>query len=169
MHIENRLNTFGRYLVKQSRSNLSKAKRKHTGDLYRSISYRTKKNKNSISFSFMMEDYGEYVDKGVQGKASSVKAPTSPYRFGSGTGKKGGLTNAINGWVRSKRIQFRQPNGRFMSYDSTAFIITRSIYMTGLKTTNFYTRAFETGFKLLPNQLVKDYGLDVETLLKLSR
>ena len=169
MYVEDELNKFGKYLKQQSRSNLSKAKKKHTGALYNSMSYETKKMKNSISFSFSMEDYGHYVDKGVKGVKEQAKAPTSPYRFGTGTGKKGGLSKGIDGWVRSKRIQFRHPNGRFMSYEQTRYLITRSIYLTGLKTTNFFTRAFENGFKRLPNDIIKAYGLDVETLLKISK
>lgn len=169
MYVEDELNKFGKYLRQQSRSNLSKAKKRHTGKLYDSMSYYTKQSKNSFQFTFSMEEYGDYVDKGVQGKNSSAKAPNSPYRFGTGTGKKGGLSSGIDGWVRSKRIQFRQPNGRFMSYEQTRYIITRSIYLTGLKTTNFFTNAFNNGFKRLPDDIIKAYGLDVDTLLKISK
>ena len=111
-----------------------------------------------------MEEHGIYQDKGVKGKTSSTKAPNSPFKFGSGTGKKGGLTNGIQKWVKQKRFQFRDEQGRFMSYNSTAFLITRSIYNKGLKPSMFFTKPFEKAFDRLPDELVEAYGLDIEKL-----
>jgi hypothetical protein len=60
-----------------------------------------------------MLEYGEYQDKGVRGKeASPINTAKSPFRFGSGTGRKGGLTEAINKWVRARRFQFRDDKGQ---------------------------------------------------------
>jgi hypothetical protein len=36
-----------------------------------------------------MDDYGQFVDQGVKGKVHQ-QSPNSPFKFGSGTGKKGG-------------------------------------------------------------------------------
>lgn len=169
MSVTEELNSFGKYLVTQSRANLTRKGKKNTSRLYKSLDYEVKVNKNSFEFSFLMEDYGDFVDKGVKGAKSSLKAPTSPFRFGSGKGTKGGLTKGIDRWVRQKRIQFRKPNGRFMTYDSTAFLIRRSIFLTGLETTNFYTRPFNLGFKTLPDDLVEAYALEIDDLLDFSR
>jgi hypothetical protein len=114
-----------------------------------------------------MEDYGEFQDKGVKGVSSSAKAPNSPYRFGSGTGRKGGLTEGINQWVKDRRFQFKDnETGRFMSYEQTAFIITRSIYQKGIEASRFFSKPFEVGFERLPEELVEAYALDVEKLLQ---
>lgn len=169
MSVEKELNNFGRFLVKQSRANLTRKKKRDRGKLYKSLDYDVKVNKNSFEFSFTMENYGDFIDKGVKGKESSFKAPFSPYKFGSKTGKKGGLTQGIKSWVRRKKIKFRDKKGRFISYKSTEFLIVRSIYNKGLETTNFYTRPFNLGFKKLPEQLVKAYALEIEDLLKFSR
>lgn len=167
MSVKQALDDFGRRVVQQSRTNLTKSDKKDTGGLYDSLGYELNVHKNSFSLSITMADYGEFVDKGVQGVSSSSKAPNSPYRFGSGTGRKGGLTEGINGWVKRKRIQFREnKTGRFLSYKSTAFIITRSIYQTGLETTNFLTKPFINEFKKLPNEIVTAYGLEVNSFLK---
>jgi len=116
-----------------------------------------------------MEEYGEFQDKGVKGKSSSSKAPNSPFRFGSGTGKKGGLTNGILEWVKARRFQFKdRESGKFMSYESTAFLITRSIYQKGIKPSFFFSKPFEQGFKKLPNEVIEAYGLDLEKLMKQS-
>ena len=109
--------------------------------------------------------------KGFRGKSSSAKAPNSPFRFGSGTGKKGGLTNSINKWVKRKGIQFRdRKSGRFLSYQSTAFLISRSIYQKGIKPSLFFTKPFVAAFKRLPDELIEAYSLGLEKdLIKLTK
>jgi len=169
MSVKNALDDFGQYIVKQSRSNLTRKGKKDTSSLYKSLDYDLKVSKNSFELTFLMEDYGKFVDKGVKGVSSSAKAPTSPFKFGSGTGQKGGLTNGIKGWTCRKRIQFKDRNsGKFLSYESTAFLIMRSIYQKGLETTNFFERPFELAFKRLPDDIVEAYGLEVDSLLKTS-
>ena len=169
MSVKSELDSFGKHLETESKKNLTRKGKRDRDKLYNSLGFETKESKNSFEFSFFMEDYGVFVDKGVKGKTSSNKAPTSPFKFGSGTGKKGGLTNGISGWVKRKRIQFRDVNtGKFMSYKNTTFLIVRSIYNKGLETTNFYSRPFELGFKRLPDDLTEAYGLDLEKFLEAS-
>jgi hypothetical protein len=116
---------------------------------------------NSFSMNFEMEEYGIYQDKGVKGKTSSSKAPNSPFKFGTGTGAKGGLRKGINQWVRKKQFQFTdKKTGKFMSYDSTAFLISKSIYNKGIKPSLFFTTPFEKAYKNLPEDLVTAFGLD---------
>jgi hypothetical protein len=168
MSVKNELDKFGKFIVQQSRSNLTKAGKKDRGTLYKSISYEAKENKNSFELTISMADHGKFIDKGVKGVKSSSKAPNSPYKFGTGTGAKGGLTSGIDGWVRRKRFQFKDKKGKFLSYESTAFIVRRSIWFTGLKTTNFFERPFELAFKKLPDELIEAYGLTIDSLLKTS-
>ena len=159
------LNKFAKYVIQQSRSNLTKSDKNVSKELYNSLDYDLTVSKNSFSLSLLMEDYGIFQDKGVKGKTSSAKAPNSPFQFGSGTGKKGGLTNGIDKWVRRRRFQFRDKKGKFMSYQSTAFLITRSIYNKGIKPSMFFTKPFEKAFKGLNEELVKAYALDVERFM----
>jgi len=112
-----------------------------------------------------MEDYGAFVDKGVKGKTSTypeTSAALSKFQYGSGTGKKGGLTKGINAWLKKKRFQFRDKQGRFMSYESMTYLIARSIYNKGLKANLFFTKPFEAGLKRLPDDLSKAFVLDIE-------
>ena len=163
------LDKFGKFIVQQSKSNLSKKDKRDTGKLYDSISYTLNASKNSFELSFQMLDYGKYIDQGVKGVSSSAKAPNSPFKFGSGTGFKGGLTNGIDGWVRRKRIQFKnRGNGKFYSYEQTAFLIRNSIWNKGIKTTNFFQRPFELAFQKLPDELIKAYDLELDNLIKYS-
>lgn len=160
------LGRFGKAVVKQSRTNLTKLNREDTKALYNSLKYDLDVHKNSFSLSFEMLEYGMYVDQGVKGKSSSSKAPRSPFRFGTGTGKKGGLTRSIEKWVKRKGIQFRNKKGRYITSKSTSFLISRSIYQKGIKPSLFFTKPFEAAFNRLPDELIVQFGLDVNEFLE---
>jgi hypothetical protein len=119
-----------------------------------------------------MEDYGIFVDKGVKGKTSTypeTSAALSKFQYGSGTGKKGGLTKGINKWLKQKRFQWRTKDGKFMSYQTMTYLISRSIYNKGLKANLFFTKPFEAGLKNLPTKLIDAFALDIENAIKLKK
>lgn len=162
------LNKFAKYVIQQSRSNLTKGKKNTSKELYNSLGYDIESSKDSTSMAFKMADYGKFQDLGVKGKDSSAKAPNSPYKFGTGSGKKGGLTKGIDKWVRRRGIQFRDKKGRFLSYEQTGYIITRSVYKTGMKASMFFTKPFERAFKRLPDDLVKAYSIGIEKQIQIN-
>jgi hypothetical protein len=167
LNVQEELDKFKKYVIQQSRSNLTKQGRNDTKGLYNAIKGEAKAMPNSFYLAFDLGEYGAYVDQGVRGKNSSAKAPNSPFKFGSGKGKKGGLTQGIQRWVKARRFQFRdKKSGKFMSYESTAFLITRSIYSKGTKPSLFFTKPFQKYFEKLPQELIVKYGLDVEELFK---
>lgn len=172
MSVVDELNKFGKYVQQQAKSNLSKKKKKDTSKLYNGINYKVEEKPRGAVLTFDFKDandYWEFVDKGVKGVSSGAKAPNSPFKFGTGTGRKGGLTKGINGWVARKRIQFKdRKTGRFLSYKSTAFLIMRSIWNKGLATTNFFTKPFEQAFQRLPDDIYKAYALKVEDQLRIA-
>ena len=163
------LDIFKQLVLNQSRAMLSKKGKNVSSDLYRSLDGFVKAMPNSISVSFEMEEYGYYQDRGVKGAKSSypeIGRYGTLAKFGSGKGKKGGLSKGIKQWVRAKRFQFRdKKTGKFLSYDSTAFLITRSVYNKGIKPSLFFTKPFERAFEKLPNELINSFGLDVEDFL----
>jgi len=166
-NVEKELKNFAKYVVTKSRINLRSSDKNSSGKLAKSLDSDVKVSKNSFQLEFVMEEYGIFQDKGVRGKSSSAKAPNSPFRFGTGTGKKGGLSEGINKWVKRKRFQFRdRKSGKFLSYDSTAFLISRSIYHKGIAPSLFFTKPFEKAFKSLDKDIVKAFRLDVEALLE---
>ena len=158
---------FKDYVIQQSKSNLTKGRKNVSKDLYNSIKGEIVQQDNYAIVGFRMNEYGQYQDQGVRGKASSIKAPNSPFKFGSGRGKSGGLTNSIEKWVKQRRIQFRdRKTGKFMSYKSTSYLITRSIYMTGLKPSLFFTKPFQAGMKkYIDTDLAKAFMADVDTII----
>jgi len=165
------LDNFGKFIVQQSKSNLTKKGKKDRGDLYNSISYDLKVSKNSFQLSFSMTDYGEFVDKGVKGVGGSkadgssweMKIVTnSPFKY---TNKKP-PTKALDGWVLRKGFVGRNTKGQMQSRASAKFAVSTSIFHTGIETTDFFSRPFELAFKKLPDELIEAYSLEVENLLK---
>jgi len=143
------LDKFGKYLVKQSRSNLSKKKKNVTNKLYDSLDYSIRSSNVSFEFDFLMEAYGEWVDKG---RKAGKNPPFS----------------AIRKWVEDRRIQFRSNKGRFQTYDQTAWAVVKKIGRDGIEASNFYSRPFQLGYNRLPNELVEAYALDVEEFIEFS-
>jgi hypothetical protein len=167
LEVEKVITRFRDYVIQQSRNNLTRTKHNNTSSLYKSLNGEVVTEKNFTIVGFQMNDYGTFVDLGVKGKTSSNKAPNSPYKFGSGSGQKGGLTKGINKWVKQKGFQFRdKKTGRFLSYESTAYLITRSIFHKGIKPSLFFTKPFEAGYKkYIEVDLIKAFGQDVETIV----
>jgi hypothetical protein len=167
LEVEKTIKRFRDYVIQQSRSNLSKSNKNSSKELYNSLKGEVVTENNYTIVGFQMADYGTFVDLGVKGKTSSNKAPNSPYKFGTGTGKKGGLTKGINQWVKQKGFQFRdRKSGKFLSYDSTAYLITRSIFHKGIKPSLFFTKPFEAGYKkYIDTDLIKAFGQDIETMV----
>ena len=87
------LKRFKDYVIQQSRSNLSKGGKNVSKELYNSLKGEVLTEDNYSIVGFSMAEYGMFQDQGVRGKTSGAKAPNSPFKFGSGSGKKGGLTN----------------------------------------------------------------------------
>ena len=167
---------FAKKVVIEAKKNLQKGgqygPKIASGKLYKSLKDFTHIGPNSIQVEFKMKDYGYYQDRGVKGKFSTypeINKYGTNAQFGSGTGKKGGLTKAINDWVASKRFQFRdKKTGRFMSYKSTAFLIIRSIYNKGIKPSLFFTKPFEKYFNRLPETLTDSFALDMENFIEFT-
>ena len=165
------LEKFAKGVVQQAKSNLTRNKKNVTGNLYNSLQYEIEVGPNSLALRWKMDElapYWKFQDYGVQGKSSNSKAPSSPFKFGTGSGMKGGLSRAIEKWVAARRFQFRDKKGRFLSYDSTAFLVSRSIYQKGIKTTSFFTRPFQLKFEQLPEELALAYALELSDFLRFT-
>jgi hypothetical protein len=147
------LDKFGKYLVIESRKNLTRKKKNVSGSLYRSLSYELTTGPSSIGFDFLMNEYGEWVDKGRK------------------AGKFPPFQNILD-WVKARRFQFRElegkNKGKFKSYEETARAVWFKIKNKGIKPTDFYSRPFNLGFQKLPVELQEAYGLDVEDFLEFT-
>ncbi len=177
------LNRFGERVVIDSKKNLKRRNKVASGRLINSIAFNTKVSKNSFELSFEMEDYGLFVDAGVEGiggtKADGSKwkkkQVTSSPLFGKKLSYKtnmkssnGRFLQSLNGWTIKRSIAPRDESGRFIKRRSLLFAIRKSIFHTGIETTKFFVNPFEKEYKKFPEEFIKAYALDVEDLLKFA-
>jgi len=172
---------FGKYMVTQSRANLTRAK-KGDGKLYKSIKYKVNdKKKDVVEWSFYMEDYGVFQDQGVRGADPSLvnnpktnyrgvqKAPNSPFSYRS---KKPPM-EPLRSWAKSKNIRFRQGrmvDGKWKStgkyakggYDTIAFWLQKRIFAQGLKPSYFYTKPFDKAWQNLPDEVFNSFQIEID-------
>tara|TARA_R110000751_G_scaffold113689_3_gene212826 strand:+ start:1018 stop:1575 length:558 start_codon:yes stop_codon:yes gene_type:complete len=178
-NVENYLNSLGKYVVKQSKTMLTKAKKNVSKDLYNSIKYELVPDADGFSLQFYMLDYGQFVDKGVSGKKKIQEYTTwdkrkiaSPFQFSTGSslvGKaKGGMSGIMSKWVKKKGFQWKdKQTGKFMSHKSMGYLIARSIYRDGIKSLSFFQRPLGLGLDNFPTDLLESVKTDIiDTLNK---
>ena len=158
-NVKDELNRFAKYVISQSRANLTRGKKNSSKDLYNSLDSEVKVSKNSFELSFLMEEYGVFQDKGVSGVK---KKYSTPYAYTT----KMPPPSKMDKWIVKKGIAPRDKNGKFISRKSLQFMIARSIFNNGIKPSLFFTKPFEKAFKNLNKDLVEAYKLDVEQLMK---
>ena len=173
MSVKKALDIFGKSVIKQSRTQLSKKKKNASKDLYNTLDYDLKVSKNSFELSFEMEDYGAYINDGVKGteenhvKSGGLKLGSKNFAYKQGIKNKPSYKHFVK-WVSRKGITPRNKKGQFSTKVGLAVAISYSVWRKGQATTNFFTRPFEVAFKQLPDQLVEAFGLQVDNLLKLT-
>jgi hypothetical protein len=171
-NVNDELNRFAKYVISQSRANLTRGKKNSSNKLYNSLDSNVKVSKNSFEITFLMEEYGVFQDKGVKGtKSNYLENKNSPFSYKSKGGKNGlkGMPppKAFDKWIVRKGLKgIRNKKGQFISRKSLQFMIARSVFEKGIKASMFFTKPFEKAFKNLPKELVDAYKLDVEQLIK---
>ncbi len=161
-NVQQELNRFAKYVIQQSRTNLTKGKKNSSKALYNSLDYDLNVSPNSFSMSFLMEDYGVFQDKGVSG---IKKKYNTPYSYTN----KMPPPSKMDKWIVRKGLKgVRGKDGKFISRKSLQFMIARSIYNNGIKPSLFFTKPFQKAFKNLDKDIIKAYQLDVEELLKFT-
>ena len=157
--VKRTLDDFGRNVQVESRTNL--IGRNASRRLLNSIDFQTDVFKNSFAFSMFMEEYGEFLDKGVSGTITKYNTPFSYTN-------KMPPTSAFDRWVLFRGIAPRDDKGRFLSRENLKFAIAVSKYRHGQKPTLFFTKPFEKYFKELPDDIIEAYGLDVENFMQIT-
>ena len=161
-NVQQELNRFAKYVIKQSITNRTKGKKNSSKALYNSLDYDINVSPNSFSLSFLMEDYGVFQDKGVSG---IKKKYNTPYSYTN----KMPPPSKMDKWLVRKGLKgVRGKDGKFISRKSLQFMIARSIYNNGIKPSLFFTKPFKKAFTNLDKDIIKAYQLDVEELLKFT-
>ena len=153
------LNKFAKYVIQQSRTNLTKNKKNSSKSLYNSLDFKYKAVNGGTGIQFLMDEYGIYQDKGVSGKKKKYNTPFS-YK------DKMPPSSAFDKWSVRKGIAPRDKSGKFIPRKSINFLIAKSIYNKGIKPSLFFTKPFEKAYKDLPKDLVKGFINDIEITIE---
>ena len=144
------LEKYAKYVIQQSRSNLTKKKNNASKQLYNSLEYKIQGDK----ISFLSEKYGEFIDKGVKGSKSTYpESSVSPFKYTT----KQPPSSVFDKWSIRKGIAPRDSKGRFIKRQSLNFLIARSIKNKGIRATLFFTKPFERGLDLYGDEIVAGY------------
>ena len=171
-NIENYLKSFGQNVVDDSKALLKKEK----GDtaLGKSIRFKVVPTATGFSTQFYMDEYGEYLDKGVSGNKTKRsftnykgKTQSSP---GKGFTTKGPPIDILSKWIKRKGIKGhgvkkgRSKNtGQFVS--GFAYLISRKIKRDGIKSISFFQKPLGLWYDRLEHDFLKVLKLDIETYL----
>ena len=147
---EEALEKYAKYVIQQSRANLTRKGQKASGKLYQSLGYKIQGSK----VKFESEEYGVYQDQGVRGaKSTYSESSKSPFRYTS----KMPPSRLFDKWTIKKGIAPRDEQGRFINRKSLNYLIARSIYKKGIRATMFFTKPFERGLDLYGDEIVAGY------------
>ena len=162
--LERYLNSFGKYVVKQSRANLTRKKKNVSKELYNSLEFKVVKTTEGFSVQFLMADYGTFIDKGVSGTKKINEYTTydgrrveSPYKY---RGKRPPMS-VLDKWIVRRGIAPRNEQGKFISRKSLQYLIANKIYTQGIKGISFFQRSLQLGLKDFYEQVGKAIKVDI--------
>ena len=152
-----------------------------SGKLKDSLDYliETKQNRNTkgqfqsgfnFNLSFLMEDYGKFIDEGVSG--TKYKVPNGS-RFGFDT--KMPPKGSIRRWMAQKKVKARDLKTKSFvkqteaNVDRAAFLISRSIKQRGIPKSEFFQAPFRLEFSKLPEEVLKAVSMDVDEFLRFTK
>ena len=156
--ISRTLNSFAKEVIIEAQKELQTQGKSNSGDLAKSLGYDLKVDKDGFILKFLDQrdkPYGDFVDKGVSGV---MKKYNTPYKYLAKKPPAGALTK----WVASKRFQFRDDKGRFLSYKTMGYIISNSIFKKGLKPSLFFTKPFKRLFEKLPDKMFNEFIVELD-------
>ena len=173
------LEDYAERVVNAAKNNLAKTNNAN-GELYNSLKSEVSQTDEDITVTFQGTPYANFYDQGVQGadptkmpdgaKHRFNRAPLSKFRFGTGNFKgQGSLRGAIDQWVVQKPglSNVRDDLGRFIPRKTMVFLISRSIYLAGLKPSYFFSDPFEFYTERLEREL--EDALDRDVKLAISQ
>ena len=160
-YLRDELNKFAKYVIQQSRSNLSKGKKNVSKELYNSLGYEISQSGSTMSLGFDMVDYGKFQDRGVSG---TEKKYNTPYKYTN----KMPPAKAFDKWTVRKGIAPRGKGGKFEKRKGLNYAIAKSIYKKGIRPSMFFTKPFAAAFKRLPDELVEAYSIGIEKMIQVN-
>ena len=167
--LERYLNSFGKYIIKQSRANLSRKKKNVSKELYNSLEFKVVKTTEGFSVQFFMADYGTFIDKGVSGTKKINEYTTydgrkveSPYKY---RGKRPPM-RVFDKWIIRRGIAPRDEQGKFISRKSLQYLIANKIYTRGIEGISFFQKPLQLELRGFYDKVGKAVKQDIENIIK---
>ena len=164
--LKDTLDKFGKAVIQQSRTRLTKDKSNYTKELYNGLKYKTTTTSKGYTIGFEMPFHGAVVDEGISG---TVKKRNTRFSYKKSSNLRGfeGATGTFGKWAKSKGIKGRdKKTGRFITAKQLGFMIATSVKKKGRKGTQFFTKSFDLEFAKLPDELTESFSLDLDIILK---
>ena len=144
---------YGQSVIGEMKTRLTNQGKEATGTLHKSLKFRTSETDTEFLITFFMAEYGQYVDKGVNGYERRVG---SIYSFKSKDAnhkpqRKSKFIESLKNWCRIKGI----PEG-------AAFPIRRKLWKFGIRPTNFFTIPTTRRQKQFEDMVAKNMAKDIE-------
>ena len=163
------LQKLGNNVVKEGRGILKK-NNKSSGNLYRDFDYLVTTQKDSLTLEFEFgraDNYWQFVDEGVRGAggfkgSGRARGQGSQFKYSSKMPPRKPLIQ----WIKSKGLKGRGAKGRFISNNSFAFLIQRSIFQRGLTRTQFFSKPFTEQLNKQIDNITEAFADDIESNLK---
>ena len=167
-NLERYLNSFGKQVMNRSKSGLQKAK--GSTALENSIKFQVKKTSYGYAVEFVMDYYGNFLDKGVSGnkikqtyKSWDNKNENSP---GKGFTTKGPPVDILSKWIKKKGIKPKglgrgrsKNTGQFIS--GFAYLISAKIRREGIKSLAFFQKPLGKAMKTFDSQVKTAIAKDI--------
>lgn len=141
------LNELGELYVAELTKQLIAADKDATGNLIKSLDYEVLKKLDGFLLEIQAAGYLKYVD---QGRKPNSKMPP---------------VDSIIPWVKARGLQFRNKKGQFITRESTAFVISRSIGRKGIKPTNVIEKTQISVLNKYDDIIRSAFKKDIEDIL----
>lgn len=140
-------NQYGDSVVKEMKTRLRKAGKTATETLYDSLAYEVLTEGQVFELDFLMEDYGDFVDKGRNGKLKR-------WRKDGSSNPKFPPRRSIKQWMKVKGID-----------EKFEYPIVRKIGLFGIAPTNFFTISTTRRAEKFYKDVEKAMAIDIENFV----
>ena len=172
--VKKTIEKFAQVVVAEAKNNLKK--KNSSGTLANSLKYTFSEDEEQFLITFWSEEYGKYVDKGVEGAKTIYQgdqAPIKPfdrkkpYKYTN----KMPPPSKLDKWIVRKGLAPRQ-KGKFTGRKidtvgfakSIQFLIARSIWSKGIKASKYFTTPLEAEYEKLGENIIKEFSISFDTI-----
>ena len=165
------LQKLGNDVVREGRGILKRKKKTTSSNtLFNDFDYLVTNQQDSVTLEFEFgraEDYWQFVDEGVKGAggfkgSGRARGQGSPFKYSSKMPPRKPLMQ----WIKNKPLKGRDKKGRFITRESFAFLIQRSIFQRGLSRTQFFSKPFTEQLNKQTDNITEAFADDLEVALE---